>query len=178
MRFDTFTKKKYNTIVLDPPWNISVTGKVNIRPNRKKKLDYPTMSMKEIKSIPINQIGNIGCHVYCWTTNKFLNETFDVLKSWGVNYHLTLVWTKPNGMMPCFGYKFATEFCLFGFYGKPMQKFKSMAKLNWFENPSIKPHSTKPPKFYDLVDEMSPNPKLEMFARKKRKSWDCWGDEV
>ena len=53
-----------------------------------------------------------------------------------------------------------------------------MAKLNWFENPSIKPHSTKPPKFYDLVDEMSPNPKLEMFARKKRKSWDCWGDEV
>ena len=64
-------KKKYNTIVLDPPWNISVTGKVNIRPNRKKKLDYPTMSMKEIKSIPINQIGNIGCHVYCWTTNKF-----------------------------------------------------------------------------------------------------------
>ena len=171
-------KQKFNTIVLDPPWNISVTGKVKIRPNRKKELDYQTMSMDEIKSIPIDQIANIGCHVYCWTTNKFLNDTFEVLKSWNVNYHLTLVWTKPNGMMPCFGYKFATEFCLFGFYGKPMQKFKSMAKLNWINGPSIKPHSTKPKEFFDLVDEMSPGPKLEMFARNKRDNWTVFGNEL
>tara|TARA_Y100001938_G_scaffold139671_1_gene206878 strand:+ start:323 stop:856 length:534 start_codon:yes stop_codon:yes gene_type:complete len=170
--------KKYNTIVLDPPWNINLTGKVNIRPNRKTKLDYLTMSLEEIKNLPLRDIAELGCHVYTWTTNKMLPETFDVLKSWGVNYHLTLVWIKPNGMMPCFGYKFATEFCLLGFYQKPMQKFKSMAKLNWFENPSIKPHSTKPQKFFDLVDEMSPSPKLEMFARTYRPNWDAWGNEV
>jgi N6-adenosine-specific RNA methylase IME4 len=173
-----FPEKKYNTIVLDPPWNISSKGKDKDRPNRKRKLDYITMSIDEIKSIPLDQVANIGCHVYCWTTNKFLKEAFDVFESWNVNYHLTLVWTKPNGIMPCYGYKFATEFCLFGFYGKPMQKFQSMAKLNWFENPSIKPHSTKPQKFFSLVDEMSPSPKVELFARQKRQGWSSWGNEI
>ena len=44
--------KKYNTIVLDPPWDISMSGSVKIRVNRKKKLDYKTMTLKEIKQIP------------------------------------------------------------------------------------------------------------------------------
>ena len=170
--------KKYNTIVLDPPWDISMTGSVKKRPNRKKELDYPTMSLEEIKKMPMQDICNIGCHVYTWTTNKMLPYTFDVLKSWGVNYHLTMVWNKPNGMMPCFGYKFATEFCLLGFYKKPMQKFKGMAELNHINNPSIKPHSTKPQKFYDLVEKMSPSNYLEMFARNQRVGWDVWGNEV
>ena len=173
-----FPNKKYNTIVLDPAWDITLSGKINYRPNRKTRLDYSTMSLEEIKQIPLHKIANIGSHIYTWTTNKMLPYTFDVLKDWGVNYHLTLVWTKPNGMMPCFGYKFATEFCLLGFYQKPMQKFNNMAKLNWFKSPSIKPHSTKPQIFFNLVDEMSPDPKIEMFARKRRLGWDCWGNEV
>ena len=87
------------------------------------KLPYKTMTLEEIKSIPINKIANIGCHVYCWTTNKFLRETFNVLESWGVNYHLTLVWTKHNGMTPNFAYKFATEFCLLGFFKNQCKSF-------------------------------------------------------
>jgi N6-adenosine-specific RNA methylase IME4 len=43
------------------------------------------MSLQEIKNIPIAEIANIGCQVYCWTTSKLLEQTFDVLKSWGVN---------------------------------------------------------------------------------------------
>tara|TARA_Y100001938_G_C8081812_1_gene429617 strand:+ start:1791 stop:2324 length:534 start_codon:yes stop_codon:yes gene_type:complete len=174
-----FPNKKYNTIVLDPPWNITMGAvPTKRRPNTKTKLDYPTMSMDEIKSIPMEQIANIGCHVYCWTTNKFLRETFNVLESWNVNYHLTLVWTKHNGMTPNFAYKFATEFCLLGFYKKPMQKFLRCGKLNWINTNAPKKHSTKPKEFFDLVDEMSPGPKLEMFAREKRDNWSVWGNEV
>jgi hypothetical protein len=33
-----FPNKKYNTIVLDPPWNISMSGSSKLRPNRKKQL--------------------------------------------------------------------------------------------------------------------------------------------
>ena len=40
--------KKYNTIVLDPPWNITLSGKNIRRTNQATKLDYPTMSMDEI----------------------------------------------------------------------------------------------------------------------------------
>ena len=88
---NNFPDKKYNTIVLDPPWDISMSGKNIRRKNQAKKLDYKTMSLDEIKQMPLYKIANLGCHVYCWTTNKFLRETFNVLESWGVNYHLTLV---------------------------------------------------------------------------------------
>ena len=171
--------KQYNTIVLDPPCDISMGAvPTKLRPNTKKKLDYKTMSLEEIKQIPLNEIANLGSHIYCWTTNKMLPHTFDVLKSWGVNYHLTLVWTKHNGMTPNFAYKFATEFCLLGFYQKPMQKFLKCGKLNWINTNAPRKHSTKPGCFFDLVDEMSPSPKLEMFARERRFNWDSWGDEI
>jgi N6-adenosine-specific RNA methylase IME4 len=143
------------------------------------KLPYKTITLEEIKSIPINKIANIGCHVYCWTTNKFLNDTFKIFKSWGVNYHLTLVWTKPSFIAPAMGYQFATEFLLLGFYQKPMLKFKKIGLKNWINTPQTRnKHSKKPKEFYTLIDKMSPSPKLEMFARDKKDGWDYWGDEV
>lgn len=175
----SFPDKKYNTIVIDPPWDISMTGKVKRRENRAEKLPYKTMSLQEIKDIPLYKIANIGCHVYCWTTNKMLRNAFEVLESWGVNFHLCLVMVKPSGMCPCFGYTFATEFVLFGFFGKPMQKFQKIGELNWFKafNKAGK-HSVKPDEFYRIVDKMSPSPKIDMFARREIKGWDVWGDEI
>ena len=174
-----FPDKKYNTIVIDPPWNISLTGKVNRRENRAEKLPYKTMSLQEIKDISISKIANIGCHVYCWTTNKMLKETFNILESWGVRFHLVISMVKPSGIAPCMGYVFATEFCLLGFYGKPMQKFTSIGELNWFKQfNKAGNHSVKPDEFYRIVEKMSPAPRIDIFARQKRKDWDVFGDEV
>ena len=172
-------KQKYNTIVIDPPWDISMTGKTALRPNRSKSLPYKTMSLDEIKKIPMGKIANQGAHIYCWTTNKMLKDTYDVLESWGVNFHLVLVWTKPSGIAPCFAYKFATEFLLLGFFGKPMQKFKKNCKLNWIQaTPVRNGHSAKPDEFYNLIREMSPEPMIDIFARKPRSGFDVWGDEI
>ena len=171
--------KKYNTIVIDPAWDISMAGKMKNH-TAEEKLPYKTMSLQEIKEIPIGNIANVGCHVYCWTTNKMLKDTFDALNSWGVNFHLCLVWSKNSGIAPCLGYIFATEFCLLGFYGKPMQKFTKMGKVNWInikQNSGGK-HSSKPDEWYNLIEQMSPAPRIDIFARKRRPNWDAFGDEV
>ena len=120
-----------------PPWDISLTGKVKREKNRAIKLPYKTMSLDQIKSLPIGKIANKGAHIYTWTTNKMLPYTFDILKSWEVNYHLTLVWTKPSFIAPAMGYQFATEFLLLGFYQKPMLKFKRIGLKNWINIPSF-----------------------------------------
>jgi N6-adenosine-specific RNA methylase IME4 len=40
-------------------------------------------------------------------------------------------------------------------------------------------HSQKPGEVRDRISEMFPKQnKLEMFARKKYKGWDAWGNEV
>ena len=38
-------------------------------------------------------------------------------------------------------------------------------------------HSTKPEAFQDIVEQVSPGPFLELFARRQRDGWDSWGDE-
>ncbi len=171
--------KKYNTIVIDPPWNITMTGKNTTRPNRARELPYKTMTFYELKQFPIHQIANQGSHIYLWATNKTLKDAFTLLSSWGVNFHLVLVWTKPSAIAPCFAYKFATEFLLLGFYGKPMQKFIGKGKLNWITH-FTKPgeHSMKPEKMYDLIREMSAEPRIDIFSRREINGFDCWGNEA
>jgi N6-adenosine-specific RNA methylase IME4 len=39
-------------------------------------------------------------------------------------------------------------------------------------------HSRKPEHFQDLVEQVSPGPYLELFARRHRLGWDVWGDQV
>ena len=137
------------------------------------------MSLQEIKNIPIGRIANIGSHIYCWTTNKMLPYTFDVLKSWDVNFHLVLVATKKSAIAPCFAYKFGTEFLLLGFYRKPMQKFIGKGKLNWITYfPKRNAHSSKPDEMYNLIREMSPAPRIDIFARSSRIGFDVLGDEA
>ena len=155
-----------------------MTGEVKRRENRAKKLPYKTMTLEEIKKFPIKDFANVGCHVYCWTTNKMLKETFDVLESWGVNFHLVLVWTKPSALAPCFAYKFATEFLLLGFFGKPMQKFIGKGKLNWVKDYIARSHSSKPDTMYNLIREMSPEPRVDIFSRRVIAGFDSWGDEA
>ena len=171
-----FPDKKYNTVVIDPPWEISLTGTVK-RENRAKTLPYKTMTLSEIKELPIQSIINTGGHLYLWVTNKTLRDGYDVLDAWGIRFHLVLPLVKPSGIAPCMGYVFASEFCLLGFAGKPMQKFTSIGALNWF-NHKTRVHSTKPDEFYTVVERMSPSPRIDMFARRQRIGWDAWGDEV
>jgi N6-adenosine-specific RNA methylase IME4 len=39
-------------------------------------------------------------------------------------------------------------------------------------------HSRKPECSYELVEEVSYGPRLELYAREKRDGWSVWGDEV
>jgi len=172
----------YNTIVVDPPWAISMAGGGrNVRHSKKfpKALPYKTMTQDEIRAFPLSQWAAPGAHVYLWTTSKMLHEAFHVLEGWGVSFHLALPMVKTSGIAPAMGYVFGSEFCLLGFYGRPMQRFKDIGALNWLTvNPTSGQHSRKPDIFYDLVERMSPGPYIDLFARRRRLGWDAWGDEV
>lgn len=38
-------------------------------------------------------------------------------------------------------------------------------------------HSAKPEHFIDMVEQVSPGPYVELFARRHRLGWDVWGDQ-
>jgi N6-adenosine-specific RNA methylase IME4 len=46
-----------------------------------------------------------------------------------------------------------------------------------FSIPKPYKHSLKPEAFLDYIEQVSPEPRLEMFARRARFGWEYWGDQ-
>jgi N6-adenosine-specific RNA methylase IME4 len=165
---------KYKTIVIDPPWNQLKTGLRKVRPNQTREMPYKLMTIEEIKKFPIKDFTDEDCHIYLWTTNKFLREAFEVLEKWGFKFHCILVWKKPTGVTP-YSFQFVNEFVLFGYKGK--FKINKMGIPTTFEAPVTK-HSEKPDIIYRIAEQVSDSPRIDIFARRKIEGWDAWGDEA
>ena len=197
---------RYRTIVADPPWPMPKTGRRSLTstdgtryelPNGKKvdgawwgkttgksvELPYETMTLEAIASLPVGDFAAPAAHLYVWTTNRFLEETFGILRAWGFKAKpVILTWGKtPMGLGFGGAYSSTSEFCLFSRRGG--LKHLSREDSTWwawrrpFEN-GHHVHSAKPEAFLDMVERVSPGPRLEMFSRRARLGWDVWGDEA
>lgn len=165
---------KYRCIVIDPPWPVEKIVR-DVRPNQTESLDYPTMTLEEIAALPIADLAyEDGCHLYLWTTQKFLPDALELMRAWDFKYQCVMTWVKPTGMTP-YSWMYNTELVLFGRRGDlPLTRLGM--KLS-FDAASDK-HSAKPDVFYERVLAASPSPRLEMFARKPREGFTVFGDEV
>lgn len=176
--------KKYKTIVVDPPWHYGKWGKASIAPRgssyepQDSVIPYETMTVKEIMGLPLQDIAADNCDLYLWTTQKYLPDSFEVLKAWGFKYCQTLTWCKkPKGTGQGGLYCPTTEFLLLGRKGK-MPKNKKRLDTTWWEVKRPMKHSKKPENFQDIIEKQSNSPRIELFARRERAGWDTWGDEV
>lgn len=171
-----FPDKKYQIIYADPPWNVSQFSR-SVRPQQNPH-PYPKMHLNDIKELPIRNItDNNGCHLFLWTTHKWLPKAFEVMKEWGFKYHCCLTWDKTFGFTP-FSFMWSTEFCLYGqIFKKWLRPRQFGIKTLIIEKPTK--HSKKPNAMYDLIlNYCGDLPRIELFARKKVDSWDAWGDEI
>lgn len=174
--FPAFPDKKYQIIYADPPWDIKLISRA-VRPQQ-LDMPYKTMSVNEIKRLPVRKIANDeGCHLFLWTTQKFLPGSFDVAKSWGFEYHCLITWDKTYGFVP-FSFMWSTEYCLYCYLKDKWMEPKTIGiKTLIREKPSK--HSRKPIAMRKLIlDYCGDLPRIELFAREKIEGWDTWGDEV
>jgi len=171
---------RYRTIVADPPWPYAgrMRGTLKARatdtaPMKAAPLPYGTMEIDEIAALPVEDLAADNAHLYLWTTQKFLPSAFSVLDGWGFRHAATLVWSKPpKGVVGT--YVCSAEFCLFARRGSLAHKQRHIGTVfEW----SRSAHSAKPEAFLDVVEQVSPGPYLELFARRARFGWDYWGDE-
>lgn len=176
--------KRYRTIVADPPWEYegfaTAPGGERKRGLKPKTADLPygSMTVAEIAALPVASLAADDCRLFLWTTNRYLRAAFDVLDGWGFRYRQTLVWHKTGNPSP-FGGSVApihAEFLLVAHKGSPsvVERLKSSVVA---ANKPRDEHSQKPDVFLDLVEQVSPGPYVEMFARRARFGWDYWGDE-
>lgn len=166
----------YQTILADPPWSQSLMGQRKRKrdPHIAKSLPYPTMTVDQIASLRVGELAAPGCHLWLWTTNQFLRQGFDVMRAWGFTYLAPIVWVKPSGCGNYFVHR--TQTLLFGY--KQQCRFNGARYQPNVVFAGIGNHSSKPLAIYDLIEKVSPSPRLELFARKQRIGWDVWGNEV
>jgi N6-adenosine-specific RNA methylase IME4 len=115
-------------------------------------------------------------HLYLWTINAYVPDAYRVARAWGFKPSTLLVWAKkPKGRGLGGTFAIATEYVLFARRGSLAAS--DHVPRNWWEwDRSF--HSQKPEAFMDLVEQVSPAPRLEMFSRRARLGWDTWGDEA
>lgn len=166
----------YRTIVADPPWRYrSTLPAFANQGDRRSAVPYDTMTVGEIAALPVGEWAERDAHLYLWATNTHLPSAWDIARAWGFEYSTLLVWCKrPRGFAGFPTYNVCTEYVLFCRRGKLAASER--IDRNWWEWPR-QSHSAKPEAFLDLVEQVSPGPYLEMFARRARLGWDYWGDE-
>lgn len=163
----------WQTLVIDPPWHFDNTA-------ARGALTYDTMSDDEILRLPIAMITAPRAHLYLWTTDAHLDLAIRCMREWGFSYKHPFVWVKttrdgtPKMGTGNYGRK-AHELCLFGtFGGLPVQRHD--VPTVFFAPP--RRHSRKPVTLHEIAEQLSPGPRLEMFARAERTGWTSWGNEL
>mgnify|MGYP003953483627 FL=1 len=163
---------KYRTIVIDPPWDMERIQMEN-RTFDKESFDYPTMSLDEIKDFKLP--AHEECHLWLWTTQKYLRPSFDLLDAWDFTYLATFVWHKNGGFQPVGLPQFNCEFVLLARKGG--QPFVETKQFFTCFDAKRREHSRKPDEFYDVVKRVCPEPRIDIFSREDRDGYDVWGLE-
>lgn len=175
--FNDVPKGRYQAIVADPPWayrNKKTGGSMKSGAAAK----YQTMDIGELKDLPVRDIASADSILFLWVTSPLLPEGIELLRAWGYQYKAALYWDKDRYGMG-FWYRGQVEPCLIGIRGK-IPAFRSIERNLFTEK--ARQHSEKPETFWQIVepclDEKNITPRIELFARKQRSGWDCFGDGV
>lgn len=133
---------------------------------------YPLMNLAAIKALPVDDLAEKDAHLYLWAVLPMLEQAFEVVRAWNFRPSTMVTWCK-NGPGLGGGWRGNTEHLIVGRRGD--LPFLTAGRGTWHVA-KRGAHSQKPELFIDLIEEMSPEPRLELFARRARLGWAVWGD--
>lgn len=150
-------------------------------------LGYETMSVDEIAALKVQELTDTDAHLFLWAPDTFLIDgtAAGVAQAWGFKPGRVLLWWGKPG----FG---------LGYFPRPQHEAMLVCRrgqLDWLRRDIGSVHqwpqpygpagrsiakigSAKPDAALDLIEQVSPGPYLELFARRQRLGWDTWGNEA
>jgi N6-adenosine-specific RNA methylase IME4 len=163
----------YRVGIVDVPWPYEVRSE---DPSVRGVRPYPTMTLEQIRALPVASIMHEDSILWMWTTNLFMRHAYTALDAYGFAERSILTWDKGR-----FGngdwLRGQTEHAILAVRGKPVVTLTNQSTLlraPW------RGHSVKPPEFYNLVESLCPAPRYaDLFSRyRHNERWDCHGDEA
>lgn len=191
--FAGLAERKYKAILVDPPWKYktwSVKGA-----GRSPDRHYKTMTLDEIKALPVRQLAARDCVLFMWVIDSHTEMAFEVLKAWGFKFKTvgfywaktnkdgsfftgTGHWTRanPEHMFEAYLAEEQTvERVFLATVGQPPRHGKNVQRLMVSAR---REHSRKPDDTRERIEQLVGGPYLELFGRESRPGWSVWGDEA
>ena len=179
--------KKYKIIYADPPWHYGSKSAVNNTSGSEIKPlsdHYNTMSLAELKLLPIAEITDKDAACFMWVTDSHLDEAIEIFKAWGFKYKtIAFNWVKTTNKgnycknVAPWTMK-SSEICLLGTKGV-MTKYKQVNNIESLVIAERTKHSRKPEEVRKRIELLFGDiPRLEMFARQASDGWDVFGNEA
>ncbi|CPS18038.1 Transcriptional activator, adenine-specific DNA methyltransferase [Mycobacteroides abscessus subsp. abscessus] len=171
----------FRTVLADPPWRFG-NRRSGMSPESGLRHRYHTMALDDICDMPVSSIAADAAHLYLWVPSAMLPEGLEVMQHWGFRYTTSITWLKtrrdgePDGSGVGFYFRNATELLLFGVRGS-LRTLPAARGMTNVITARRREHSRKPTETYWLIEQASPGPRLELFARQERAGWTVWGDE-
>jgi N6-adenosine-specific RNA methylase IME4 len=182
--------KTYGAILLDPAWQFKVYSK-DTGQGRSAESHYPTMSLEDMKALPVPDLMAKDCAVFMWATFPTLPEAIELGRAWGLQYKtcaflwakvnkragLWQAWRDPSTWFMGMGFwtRANTEPCLLFTKGSPRRKSRSVRQL---VIDRIRDHSRKPDCVHERIMQLVDGDYCELFARHPRDGWDCYGFDI
>jgi len=180
----THLGRSFNVIYADPPWSFRVwSGRDK---QRTADRHYDTMSLDDIKALPVPDLAADHCALMMWAVMPELPGALDVIRAWGFEYKTAgLTWIKQNrsgdGLFWGMGYwtRANAELCLLATRGSPKRVAKDVHQV--IMSP-VGEHSRKPDEAQVRVERLfggaDGGPYLELFGRRPTPGWTVWGNEI
>jgi len=187
LRVDIYnTENQYGLILADPPWRQQKgQGKKRHSGHAGEPLDYPTLSLDEIKehlrqATALCNGGGTGNILFLWTIDKYLFDAQRIAEELGYKLHARMIWDKVNGIPAAYTIRYGHEYLLYMYKGKlqPVAT-EERGKIHSVFREQVRRHSQKPEISYEIVRRLYPNlRKLELYARYEHEGFDIWGNEA
>jgi site-specific DNA-methyltransferase (adenine-specific) len=177
--------QRFDIALIDPPW--SYFGD-QAKDGAAAKF-YRTLSDEEILMLPVRELLNERAVAFVWATAPRLDAAMDAIRAWGLHYRgVAFVWVKTTkdgkpigarGVRPSI-VKPTCEFvlaCSTIRRGRPLP-IADESVANTVLAPT-REHSAKPIEVHERIEMLYPAAsKVELFARRARTGWHCWGDQI
>jgi len=174
------TGKRFGSIGSDPQWKFltrSAAGE-----GRSANIHYKTEEVDKIKDLPVNELLADDGAFYMWMVDWCPQDALDLLAHWRLKHVTTaFTWVKQNasgeGWHMGQGYwtRANPEQCWLATKGNPKRLYADVRQL--IVAPVME-HSRKPDEWLDRIERLTEGDYLELQARRPRKGWVSWGDEL
>lgn len=167
-------RKRFAIIVADPPWQYDYSQSLKAEIEQQ----YSTMETWEICKMGVQRIAGHDSTLFLWVPPALLESGLKVMSAWGFKYVTSLVWKKRKSQRGKYA-RMKHELVLIGDRGSPYPFHQEQLESVFEGDPEEMRHSSKPATLQDYIDRVASGlPKAEIFARRGRIGWWCFGNEI